>query len=202
MTVTDHSSRQYGRRALLFGAGSVVAAASLAACAGDSEAAPLPNAVDIGFSRDMAFHHEQALAMCQRVLGADTGGAVQASAAEILQTQSYERGMMHAWLASWGHSTAPPETVMAWMGHAVPAEQMPGLATDEQMAELAAATGLEKGRQFLTLMRAHHVGGVEMADEAQRQASIEDVQALASRMSATQTFEINQFDYLLANDYA
>ncbi|MGB3829222.1 MAG: YHYH protein [Ornithinimicrobium sp.] len=98
------------------------------------------NDADIGFCTDMAFHHEQALAMCQRVLGRPTGDEVQSLAAEILQNQSYERGLMHAWLQEWGHSTSPPETVMGWMGMQMPAEDMPGLARDAQMSEMSAAS--------------------------------------------------------------
>ena len=33
-----------------------------------------PTAADIGFCQDMSAHHLQALAMCLRVLGRDTGG--------------------------------------------------------------------------------------------------------------------------------
>lgn len=160
-----------------------------------------PNETDIGFCTDMAFHHEQAVAMCQRVLGRDTGGPVQASAAEILQNQSYERGLMHAWLQGWGESTAPPDEVMAWMGMATAAEEMPGLATDAEMAELADLDGTDKGRRFLELMRAHHVGGVHMA-EAASGASSAGVRRVAEQMAATQTYEIAVFDQLLASTYA
>lgn len=158
--------------------------------------------VDVGFCTDMAFHHEQALAMCQRVLGRDTGGPVQAAAAEILQNQSFERGLMFAWLGLWGRSTAPPEQVMAWMGMAMPAEQMPGLASDVEMSELSGLEGRAKGRRFLELMRAHHVGGVPMAEFAAREATNDRVQRLAGQMASAQTYEIGVFDALLATTYA
>lgn len=181
---------------------------SVAACASSAvgvtaahETAIVPNKIDIGFCQDMAFHHEQALAMCQRVLGRDTGSQVQTAAAEILQNQSYERGMMHTWLQSWGESTAPPETVMGWMGMEMPAADMPGLASTDQMRELALAEGLEKGRMFLELMRTHHVGGVHMADAATGAATA-PVRQIAFQASATQTFEIAIFDVLLSTTYA
>ncbi|MBX3100327.1 MAG: DUF305 domain-containing protein [Salinibacterium sp.] len=177
-----------------------MAGAALAACA-PTQTAVAPNEVDIGFCQDMAFHHEQALAMCQRVLGRATGSSVQTAAADILQNQSYERGMMHTWLQSWGESTAPPTTVMGWMGMGMPAADMPGLATVEQMRELATAEGLAQGRLFLTLMRSHHVGGVHMADAATGAATA-PVRHIAKQASATQAFEIAMFDELLLTTYA
>ena len=157
-----------------------------------------PNVVDVGFATDMAFHHAQALAMCQRVLGTDTGGSVQSAAAEILQAQSYEMGLLQAWLRERGESTAPPDEAMGWMGAAVPAIEMPGSATDGEMLRLATLTGPEKGRRFLELMRAHHVGGIHMAEHAARHAGTETVRALAARMVEVQTYEIAVFDELLA----
>jgi uncharacterized protein (DUF305 family) len=156
-----------------------------------------PNEVDIGFATDMSFHHAQALAMSQRVLGTDTSGSVQAAAAEILQTQAYEMGLLQGWLRDWDESTAPPEEVMGWMHAAVPAAQMPGYATDEEMSWLAALTASEKGRLFLELMRTHHVGGIHMAEYAAAHAATEKVRKAAATMVAAQTYDIAVFDVLL-----
>ncbi len=189
------------RRQLLLGSSVLLIGAGLASCSEERSSKAGPTDVDVGFCTDMAFHHEQALAMCQRVLGRDTGEPVQASAAEILQNQSYERGQMHAWLAGWGESTAPPAAVMGWMGMSMPASGMHGLASDSDMRRLADAQGLAKGRLFLQLMRAHHVGGVAMADVAAATAATAEVTALADRMSQVQSYEIGIFDTLLSGDY-
>jgi uncharacterized protein (DUF305 family) len=176
-------------------------AACTAATEGSSEPLETPNEIDIGFFRDMSLHHEQALAMCQRVIGRDNGDSVQSLAADILQNQSFERGVMLTWLTVWGESTAPPETVMAWMGMEMPAAEMTGLATAAQMSSLATATGIAQGRLFLNLMRAHHVGGIHMAANASKNAAIATVRATAERMSAFQTYEIGIIDQLLATTY-
>tara|TARA_Y100000814_G_scaffold272245_2_gene229562 strand:+ start:4350 stop:4961 length:612 start_codon:yes stop_codon:yes gene_type:complete len=189
------------RRAFLGGTAAATLGALLTACTTEQADAASPNEIDIGFCQDMAFHHEQALAMCQRVLGTDTGSQVQTAAADILQNQSYERGMMHTWLQSWGESTAPPSTVMGWMGMEMAADMMPGLATDEEMRELALAEGLEKGRMFLELMRTHHVGGVHMA-EAATGAATAPVRQIAAQAALVQAYEIEIFDELLATSYA
>ena len=206
-TRTDDSAPNTARRSFLAFGALAVAGTALAACtATDSDAAgestETPNDTDIGFFTDMALHHEQALAMCQRVIGRDNGDPVQSLAADILQNQSFERGVMHTWLTVWGESTAPPETVMGWMGMEMPAAEMMGLATDEQMSSLATATGLAQGRLFLTLMRAHHVGGVHMAEMASENAAIANVRTTAERMATIQNYEIGIIDQLVATTYA
>lgn len=191
------------RRALLTGgtcgAAGVVAGAWIPA----GLAAAAPSVADVGFCTDMAAHHVQALAMCQRVLGRDTGEAVQAAASEVLQNQAIEVGMMRAWLTDWGESTASPETVMAWMhgGEAWPLEAMHGYASDAELHELSTTSGTAQGRLWLELMRAHHVGGVAMAEAAVRLTSESKVVRLAETQIATQTFEIEQYDLLLASIY-
>lgn len=166
-------------------------------------AASGPTGADIGFCTDMAVHHVQALAMCQRVLGRDTGDPVQAAASEVLQNQAIEVGMMRAWLTDWGESTATPTEVMAWMhgGLGRPLEAMHGYATDAELHELSSATGTQRGRIWLELMRAHHIGGVAMAEAAVELASAPKVIRLARTQAATQTFEIEQYDLLLAGEY-
>ena len=165
-----------------------------------------PTAADIGFCQDMSVHHLQALAMCQRVLGRDTGGAVQAAAAEVLQNQAMEVGQMRAWLADWSESTVPPSIVMGWMGAnngaGMPIAMMPGYASDEQLLELSTLDGRARGRRWLELMRAHHVGGVTMASQAAVLASSSKVIRLATFQAKAQTFEISQYDILLAGSYA
>lgn len=185
------------------GAAGVAGGHTVARAAASTE---VPNEADVGFCTDMSTHHVQAMAMCQRVLGRDTGDSVQAGAAEVLQTQSIEVGTMRAWLTDWGESTSSPDTVMAWMGmnwgEGIPADAMTGMASDEDMRELAAAQGIERGRLWLQLMRAHHVGGVHMASAAIDLVAVEKVRRLARIQVDVQTYEIELYDVLLATEYA
>ena len=154
----------------------------------------------------MTTHHLQALAMCQRVLGRDTGDPVQAAATEVLQTQAIEVGMMRAWLTDWGASTTTPTMAMGWMGMndgaGMPTAMMPGLASDEEMRELSLAEGIGQGRRWIELMRAHHVGGVDMASAAIELVATEKVKRLARTQVDVQSYEIEQYDLLLATEYA
>ncbi len=171
-----------------------------------SAASDEPDEADIGFCTDMTAHHVQALVMCERVLGRDTGDPVQAAATEVIRNQAIEVGTMRAWLADWGQSTTTPEIVMAWMGMnagaGMPLDWMPGYATAEELQSLSVTTGLDRGRLWLELMRAHHVGGVHMAEAAQELAGLEKVRRLARIQAEVQTFEIAQYDQLLATTYA
>jgi uncharacterized protein (DUF305 family) len=188
------------------GAAVIGAAAGIASPIGDpAAAAAVPNSADIGFCTDMTTHHLQALVMCQRVLGRDTGDPVQAAATEVLTNQAMEVGQMRAWLADWGESTAEPEIVMAWMGMndgaGMPQALMPGLASDEELQKLSLATGLDQGRMWLELMRAHHLSGAAMAEAAAGLAGSDKVRRLAAAQAAVQTYEISQYDLLLATTY-
>ena len=204
-------TRRSSRRGFLIAAGAgtagVIGGAALHDTISTSDgSAASPSAADIGFCTDMSTHHVQALAMCQRVLGRETGDAVQAAASEVLQSQAIEVGMMRAWLADWDQPTSPPTTVMAWMGvndgAGMPAAMMPGLATDDQMRSLSLAEGMAQGRVWIELMRAHHVGGVAMAEAAIELVSSEKVIRLARVQAEVQAFEISQYDELLATIYA
>jgi len=74
---------------------------------------------------------------------------------------------------------------------------MRGLMT-RSITALALADGREKGRMWLELMRAHHVGGVMMAEAAVGLASEEKVIRLAQTQAEVQAYEISQYDLLLA----
>ncbi len=78
---------------------------------------------------------------------------------------------------------------------------MKGLATPEQMAQLAAASGAEFDRQFLALMVAHHEGAVEMvADLLARPGSAYDpaLYEFAGDLRNEQQAEINRMGAMLA----
>lgn len=209
--IADDTTPRTDRRRLLVATAAVVGCAAGAGAIGlavgrsDAATTATPSGADIGFLTDMSAHHGQALVMCQRVLGADTGAPVQAAAAEVLQNQAIELGTMRAWLADWERSTAPPELVMGWMaadGVGMPLEMMPGLATDAELDELSRLNGAAKGRRWLELMSVHHAGGVEMAEAAAAMASADKVIRLARTQAAVQTYEIAVYEQLLSTAYA
>ena len=71
------------------------------------------------------------------------------------------------------------------------------MATPAQLQSLQQATGVEAERQFLTMMIAHHKGGVQMAQAALRLATRPEVLTLARAIDTAQTAEITQLQQLL-----
>jgi uncharacterized protein (DUF305 family) len=160
------------------------------------DAAPSAGSVDVGFSRDMSAHHLQAVEMANLALDRSTDDAVRGLAFDIAETQQNQVGRMQGWLSLWGYSISGGER-MAWMAGAdhgdhdavADAGLMPGMATDEELADLRAATGEEFDVLFLQLMTRHHQGGVEMAEYAQTNADEWAVRRLASSILESQTGE-------------
>ena len=153
-----------------------------------------PTTVDTGFVIDMRTHHQQAVEMALLELGNGENPVVIGFAREILVRQNVELGLMAAELEDWGIDGATrPDTAMDWMGDGVPYEQMPGLATDDELAALRAATGADADARFLELMAEHHRGGIHMAADAAERGGTDDVRDLAATMVAIQGVEINEY---------
>ncbi len=79
-----------------------------------AEPAAAPSEADIGFARDMAAHHAQAVDMAERIRSRTADPRLRSLATDIVLTQQAQIGRMQGWLELWGEpltSTAPP---MAW----------------------------------------------------------------------------------------
>lgn len=158
-----------------------------------------PSAVDLGFTRDMIDHHDQAVRMARSTLDkADIDPLVRTFATEVLIYQRWETGIMDTWLDGWGEARGDEDrTAMSWMGMVVPVAQMPGMQGRAQLDALRAATGSEADRLFLVMMGEHHLGGVHMAGHAAEHASDDRVRDLARRLATNQRTEANEYRALL-----
>jgi uncharacterized protein (DUF305 family) len=153
--------------------------------------------VDVGFAADMIDHHDQAVAMSLLVIDRATSSAVRTLALEIATSQRREGGMLLQFLRDRGiASTDPTRTVMAWMDEPTPHDQMPGLATRDEMLQLTNATGSDVDQLFVTLMIKHHEGGIHMAEFAAEHAETQDLRDLAARMVVDQKREIGEMQQL------
>jgi uncharacterized protein (DUF305 family) len=161
---------------------------------------PGEGSVDVGFLYDMIAHHEQAVTMSGLALGNGRERAVILLAREILSSQSYEMGLMDQQLADWDLPVENPASrAMEWMGIPVEAGRMPGMASEGELARLAAARGRDADALFVTLMQGHHRGGVHMAEYAAEHAGSKFVRALAERMARNQRVEINELEQVGAH---
>lgn len=194
----------------------VAAAIGLAVLAGARLAGPdVPgdDSVDAGFLRDMQVHHAQAVEMSVLVRDRTDDERVRGMALDIALGQQQQMGQMYALLGSWDLSQQPaPGEQMTWMadheghdghsGHdmAMGADGlMPGMATDDQLDELRAASGVEAERLWLRLMITHHEAGVEMAEAGEELADDDQVRRLASSMATAQASETRTMLQMLAD---
>jgi uncharacterized protein (DUF305 family) len=168
----------------------VVLVAVLSACSSGGA-----SATDVGFLQDMADHHEQAVRMALLITGKDDVSPITHSfAVDVIASQRYELGVMDAQLRDADEERgAPGREVMAWMDMGVPFDEMPGMATQASLNELASATGADADALFFRLMIEHHRGGIHMAEYAEEHGG-DDVRDLAERIVFAQEKEIREME--------
>ena len=167
---------------------------------GDSAATPDQNKVDVGFLQDMRYHHDQAVQMAYyyRTSVTEPLPRLNMIAEEILLSQQLENGRMVQLLRSFNAIEANDTgTAMTWIGHAMPINEMDGLASQAELDSLAAATGDEASKIFATLMINHHKGGIVMANYAIEHASNKDVINMAKSMIKGQQAEVGELQAIL-----
>ena len=180
---------------------------------GREGAVPGADSVDAGFARDMSRHHLQGVEMANVALERSEDPEVRRIAFDISSTQTNQAGRMEGWLSLWGVSPSGGE-VMAWMGddghagHSMAGMDMgasdgdgevlmPGMATEDELAELRDLSGTEFDVQFLRLMIRHHQGGLDMALYEAEHGDVEAVRRLARTIADTQTAEVTTMTDLL-----
>jgi uncharacterized protein (DUF305 family) len=156
---------------------------------------PAPDSVDAGFARDMATHHLQAVEMANLVPERSTDPVIEQLAFDIAELQLNQAGRMQGWLSLWDVRQTGGDR-MAWMtdgehaGHDMtPGGRMPGMASEQELANLRSLTGEEFDVEFLRLMIRHHQGGFDMATYAADQAELPAVRNLARTIAETQDVE-------------
>ncbi|MGP3948422.1 DUF305 domain-containing protein [Streptomyces sp. 7N604] len=142
-----------------------------------------PNSADFAYAQRMILHHKQALTMTSLVAERAGTEKVKRLADRISAAQGPEAKAMESWLKQ--HGGAGKHA-----GHDHGA--MPGMASDEQLAELRAARGGAFDELFLKLMITHHQGAVSMATEALSDGNNIRVEEMANDVIAQQTSEINR----------
>ncbi len=155
---------------------------------------PSASSVDVGFFYDMSAHHQQAISMALDYVRNGDDPRLLQMAKEIVTYQSSEIGMMNEYLAQWDHAGNRPAKAMGWMQPPVPYNEMPGLATQAQMDQLAAARGFELDTLFTQLMINHHAGGVHMAATAKKTAEEASTRRWAAAMDDGQRGEISEMN--------
>jgi uncharacterized protein (DUF305 family) len=195
---------------------SATASATTSAPSGDRH-----NNADVTFAQDMIPHHQQAIEMSDMELGKQgIDPRVTELANQIKAAQGPEIEKMQGWLTQWGSPHTPMPSDMPGHGNMpMPSGDMPGhggmsttsampsmsgmpgmsgMMSEQDMAALQNAQGVEASKLFLTQMITHHEGAITMA-----QAEIKDGQypaavELARSIVAAQQKEIDTMKGILA----
>jgi len=182
-------------------------------------ATPADDSAEAGFARDMATHHAQAVEMAFIIRDKTADERLRILAADMIETQSAQRGMFMAWLQLWGLPQASAGPRMAWMAEPTSASdrsmasmagmhepdgstgltRMAGMASDAELDTLRHATDREAEVLFLQLMIRHHEGGVLMARALLERSTHDAVTTLARGIEAAQTGEIETMKGMLAD---
>jgi uncharacterized protein (DUF305 family) len=160
------------------------------------------NDPDVDFASDMIQHQAQALAMVDLTMGRRLDPQCQQLAESIRAAQGPEIEQMTQWLTDWDQPI--PETMRDHAnahgdGEVDMDSDMPGMMSDDQMAELEAAEGAEFQRMWLEMMIEHHEGAVEIARTEQSDGRFEPAVDLAKDIESTQKDEIATMEALLGS---
>ncbi|NNE69860.1 MAG: DUF305 domain-containing protein [Rhodothermales bacterium] len=123
---------------------------------------------DVSFMTGMIAHHAQALVMSRMAPERSASGQVKTLAARIINAQNDEIATMQRWLRDRGqpvpeiHIDGNHLMVHGAGDHSM---SMPGMLSKEQIDDLAASSGNEFDRLFLTYMIQHHEGATTMVKE-------------------------------------
>ena len=116
---------------------------------------------DTLFLQDMIPHHHQAIQMAELVAARTNRQELVDAAGRIDASQADEIEFMQQWLRERGERVPDPSAHEAM--HT--SHTMAGMASPEQMAELARSVGTAFDQLFLELMVTHHEGAVKMVEE-------------------------------------
>ncbi|MGX2998601.1 DUF305 domain-containing protein [Streptomyces sp. JNUCC 64] len=149
-----------------------------------------PNPADFTYARMMIQHHGQALVMTELVPKRAGSDRIKRLAARIAAAQGPEIGAMEGWLKTNGG-----DKEHSGSGH--DHGDMPGMASERQLAALKAARGKAFDELFLKLMITHHEGAVSMAVDALSEGNDVRVEEMANDVLSQQTAEIGRMSALL-----
>jgi uncharacterized protein (DUF305 family) len=183
-------------------AGGTTAPAASTSPSPSSRTAPRAVPAAVEFVSGMIHHHAQAVLMAGWAPTHDAGPLVRTLCQRIVISQRDEIGLMQTWLGDHGAPVPEPDPrgMRMTMGGAEHMMLMPGMLTDEQLAELDRARGADFDRLFVTYMIQHHQGAITMVEQlfASAGGTADDfMYKLASDIYADQTAEIDRMQQLL-----
>ena len=188
--------------------------AATSVSSGSASASEAHNQQDVMFVQEMIPHHQRAIAMSDIILAKqnidNVNPRVSVLASHIKAAQGPEIQQMQGWLSQWGEptmpmmpsgTTNPRSTTMPGMPGPPDHSGTPGMTgmmTDQDMAALKDAHGIEASKLFLTQMIQHHQGAIAMAHEEITSGQNPSAIALAHSIATSQQQEIDHMQTMLA----
>lgn len=158
---------------------------------------------DVDFMSGMIPHHAQAVVMAGWAASRGARNDVRILCERIVVAQRDEIAFMQRWLSDRGQEV-PEATAthhkMKMPNGTVHDMLMPGMLTDEEMAQLDKARGAEFDRLFLQGMIKHHQGAITMVEEllaSYGAAQDDEIYRFASDVFADQSTEIDRMTKML-----
>ncbi|HSH44416.1 MAG TPA: DUF305 domain-containing protein [Longimicrobiales bacterium] len=119
----------------------------------------------MAFMQDMLTHHQQALVMTALVPERTERDRMRQLARRIDLSQESEMGLMRRWLERRGETVPDMGDAHDPTAEPMHHHDMPGMASPQELQQLAAARGDAFDRLFLELMIRHHEGALVMVEE-------------------------------------
>jgi len=109
---------------------------------------PQEGSAEVGFARDMATHHAQAVDMTILLRDRTSDSEMRFLALDMMLTQQAQIGQMQGWLAVWGQTNSYIGPTMAWAGMPTTG-LMPGMATVAELNHLRTLSGVDADGLFI-----------------------------------------------------
>jgi uncharacterized protein (DUF305 family) len=153
----------------------------------------------------MIMHHQGAVDMAELVPTRSNRQEVKDIANQIIADQTREIGQMTGWLKQWYNVDPMTDMMGGGMMHEDMMD-MPGMMEmmqehESMMTMLRGLSGDEFDKQFLMMMRMHHMSALDMAELVPTRATHEELKTLAQNIITSQRAEIAQFEGWLMSWY-
>lgn len=144
------------------------------------------------FLTEMITHHRSAVDMSKLANTNASHQEVKDMAQQITEAQTKEIADMTGWLKQW-YNVEPPASAMSGMS---------GMGDTLEATGLNGLSGDAFDKAFLTMMRVHHQGAVDMAGLISDRAVHAELKTLGQNITSSQTKEIKQFEGWLMQWYS
>jgi uncharacterized protein (DUF305 family) len=156
---------------------------------------------DAQFLDQMSVHHEGAIASTIAMISDSSRPELRGLAEDIVTGQRAQLSQMRAWRREWYPDLKPTFDMPGPMANGSTDGRAPMMGDDagSMMSGAMRGSGAATERMYLTMMITHHQLAVDMADQAQRDATHPELRALAATIAEEQAAQIVEMRGYLAN---